>query len=302
MYCNQISLREEKISIPEYFDFLSMKGGDIDMHRWDKTLDMGKYTHLEADRISCHKAIEDFRSGKEINFLNLRKFKRNTIPKCFVAYRDWFLLHDHPEDGATGKPHKDNPRDWSSCTDFTICSTRGTFSLAHRDALAVHTALWAETGSSKYWPFWGKLTSEQVQNWVKNRDPPGIPTAMWVPDGALMCQPAESGHAPMSAVDSAMSGLMFLHVDDVLAALICADQESSEDGEVLTNEDVAVEFRWKMSRFLRLWRSGNKFYSWGSQADLEKADELFEVSLIIGFSVFYAHLHDIELETEAPVL
>jgi hypothetical protein len=109
-------------------------------------------------------------------------------------------------------------------------------------------------------------------------DPPCDPTAMCIPAEWLMCQPSSSGHSPMSKTACFMSGVMFLHVDDILRSLESALQESTEEGQVLTNENVAVEYRWKMSEILRLWRSRNKFYSWGPQEDLEKAEELFEVS------------------------
>jgi hypothetical protein len=42
-----------------------------------------------------------------------------------------------------------------------------------------------------------------------------------------------------------------------------------------------------MSEILRLWRSRNKFYSWGPQEDLEKAEELFEVSSSYLYPLLY---------------
>jgi hypothetical protein len=78
------------------------------------------------------------------------------------------------------------------------------------------------------------------------------------------------------------------------------DEVSSFDGEILTHEDVAVEFRWKMSRLLRLWTSENKSYNFRSQADFGKAERLFVVSLITNISLFYVSLHDIKPKQKHP--
>jgi hypothetical protein len=97
---------EEPLDMLEYFEFLSMNQGHIDVHKWDTPIDTKNNTHLEADPVTPYsKVINEFLNPnhKEINFLNLRGYKKNPIPKCFVSHRDWFLLHHHHEDGGIDK-------------------------------------------------------------------------------------------------------------------------------------------------------------------------------------------------------
>ena len=304
-------------TVNKYLQNLISNKGMVDLHVFNKKLEKDGTSKVE--RLLTTKAIEIFMDPKKTtNMLNLRCCRANPIPDAMAAMNSMQAIPHLTDRLANGKNMQVKipevkappPPRWKSrqaknaaeepvqrvlsldlleiSQSFSLLANMGAIHQPHVDRCGVITCIRCEQGA-KLWITWILLTAEEWRKWLDEGTltlRPG--TAIYIPQGATLIQPAQTLHAPLSLSDVLMSGTMHWDERDIAPAF----RGTQMDLEVRnsTNEDCPVDVYEMLELVLELWeeevvRGDAEPLKWGSAEELAECKALFAVRVIVFLAI-----------------
>lgn len=234
---------------------------------------------LQMSGSAIVKTLEDDQcEDLPLNLLDLYHIWETKTPEAFDKLREFKILLEARGPMNAGKAIDESPL--SSCASgWTIFSTAGAMSGPHRDHHHLVLAIRVESGS-KLWPWWRPQTHEELLSWTTEIQPlpSGNPSAIELQPGDWLFLPGGTIHAPLSLVNTLMSGKQFWDLREL--ADVIQSTMFEEQFPHVTNEDGAADFEAKIKTVMDHYRKRSEIYPWPQdRADLEDCERRLQVSI-----------------------